>query len=149
MHSVLTSESDHVTSTSSKVMVNGDIIFNVNGDVQILALRSECYTANDATASRVTYVANSALDGSHDISGQSASLANATVGTAVICDNTTLTSAPTVSQSGIALNMDSRGITIPRGTISITVNGGSTTGLWRHYIRYEPLEPGAWVEAGF
>ena len=149
MYSVLTSESDHISVTSRKAMVNGDILFNVKGDVQILALRSECYTANGTTASRVTYVANSALDGSHDISGKCASLARATVGTTIVCDNTTLTSVPTVSVSGIALNMDSRGITIPRGTLSITVDGGSTTGLWRHYIRYEPLEPGSWIENAF
>lgn len=149
MHSVLSSDSDHNMTTSRKVMVDNDIIFNLSGDIQILSLRSECYTANDATGSRITYFIQSALDGATDITGQTASLANAVVGTSIICDNTTLSSAPNVSTSGVSLNMDSRGIVVPRGELKIKVTGGSTTGLWRHYIRYEPLENGAYITAGF
>jgi hypothetical protein len=149
MHSVLSSDSDHTAATNRAIISNGLVIFNVHGDCQILSLCSECYTANDSTASRVKYVVQSALDGATDITGTSASLASATVGTAIICDNTSLSSAPNVVTSGVWMNMDSRGIRIPRGDVRLTVTGGSTTGLWRHYIRYEPLENGAYISPAF
>jgi hypothetical protein len=143
------SASDHIATTNTGIISDGLIIFDVHGDCQILSLCSECYVANDGTGTRVKYTMQSALDGTTDITGASATLANATVGTTVICDNTTLSSAPNVAVSGISLNMDSRGIRVPRGYLKLTVTGGSSTGLWRHYIRYEPLEVNAYISPRF
>jgi hypothetical protein len=143
------SASDHVAATTKAIISNGLVLFDVLGDCQILSLCSECYMANDGTTTRVKYTMQSALDGATDITGLCASLANATVGTAIICDNTTLSSAPNVVTSGIWLNMDSRGIRVPRGELRLTVTNGSTTGLWRHYIRYEPLEVNAYISPRF
>lgn len=149
MHSILTTASDHLATTSAAIVSDGLVIFKVMGDVQIYALSSECYTSNDATASRFRYGITSKSGVSDTFSGQTASLANAVAGTVIALDNTTLSSAPTVSTTGIALGIDSRGIRVPSGEIKITVSGGSTTGTWRHYIRYEPLENGAYITEGF
>ena len=143
-------DSEHVAKSSiAKVMINNDVIFNIYGDVQILALTSECYTANNSIASRIKYIADTAHNGDTDISGLCTTLANAIIGTRVICDNTTLSSAPNVSVSGVSLNMDSRGIIVPTGAIKLGVTVGSTTGTWKHYIRWEPLEAGAYILPAF
>ena len=141
--------SDHLAKTTSKAMIDQDVIFNITGDVQILSLSSECYSANDGTGTRIKYTVHSALDGDTDISGLCATLANAVIGTRIICDNNTLSNAPNVVVGGVSIGMDSRGIISPRGYLKLTVNNGSTTGLWRHYIRYELLEQGATITPAF
>jgi hypothetical protein len=46
---------DHLAKTAAKVMVTADALFTAVGDVQILSLHSECYSANGATASTLQY----------------------------------------------------------------------------------------------
>jgi len=136
---------DHLAKTAAKVMVTADNLFTAVGDVQILSLHSECYTANGATASTLQYKLTPTTGTATTISGASASLANAVAGTIVVADGSTLAAAPTVSASGVGLNTTSRGIIFKDGTLSIVVGVGSTTGTWKHYLRYEPLEDGAYV----
>ena len=146
MQNVLTYPCNFVSATTPPtVLSDGQVLFKVNGDIQIVALSSECYSANDATATRITYQSLSEHGITTPFSGQSGSLASATVGTVVALDNTTLNSAPTTNVSGVCLGIDARGIRIPHGQIKLSVSGGSSTGLWKHYIRYLPLEPGASV----
>ena len=147
MHSVLSSDSDHIAITNPTILSDELVIFNVVGDIQLLALSSECYTANNSTLTKVQYGITSAAGVSDTFTGTSASLAHAIVGTSISLDNTTLNSAPKVNISGIALGIDSRGIRIPHGVIKLTVSGGSSIGLWKHYIRYEPLELDSYVTA--
>lgn len=138
---------DHVVKTSGKVMVTTDQLFRAVGDVQITSLHSECYTANDATASTLQYKLTPTTGTATTISGASASLANAAAGTVVVMDGAALSTAPTVAATGVALNTTARGIIFRDGVLSIVVGTGSTTGTWKHYLRYEPLEDGAYVVA--
>lgn len=136
---------DHLAKTTAKVMVTADNLFTAVGDVQILSLHSECYTVNGATASTVQYKLTPTTGTATTISGASASLANAAAGAVVVMDGSTLAAAPTVSATGVALNTTARGVIFKDGTLSIVVGVGSTTGTWKHYLRYEPLEDGAYV----
>lgn len=141
--------SDHITKTSAKVMVNGDVIFTVVGDVQILSLISECITANNATASTLQYSVTTALAQTQTITGVSGVLTNAIAGTTIVTPGAALTDIPIISASGVTLNTTARGIRIPPGSITTVIGVGSTTGTWQHYVRWEPLEDGAYIIAAF
>lgn len=140
---------DHVAVTTAKVMVNGDVIFNVVGDVFVRSVYSECYTANNITASTLQYSAT-ANAVTTTLSGASPSLASAAVGQTVIIQPTSLATVPILTAaSGAGLNILGE-IKLNGSTQIKTVVGvGSTTGTWKHYIRYEPLEPGAYITAAF
>ena len=142
--------SDHVAVTGAAVMSTGLIIFNVAGDVQILSLVSECYSANNATATLVAYSAVSP-SGTTALSSNTTSLANVAAGYAFIMTNgAALGEAPAQGASGVLINTASRGVRIPGGTtIKLTVTTGPTTGTWKHYVRWEPLEAGAYITPAF
>jgi len=131
--------------STTKTIVNGSTLFTAVGDVQILNLYSECVTANDATASTLQYSITPTVGSATPISGASASLASATAGTIVVLDGSALATAPVVTASSVALAQTSRGIIFMAGMLTAVVGVGSTTGTWKHYIRYRPLEPGAYV----
>lgn len=135
--------------TSAKVMVNGDTIFTIsNGPILIQELVSVCQTANDATASTLQYKSNpNGGATAATISGASASLANAGSRACVRLHPTALTTAPAViaasaGGASLGLNVGNR-VVVQDGTISIVVGVGSTTGKWKHYLRYRPLSPTA------
>lgn len=138
---------DHLAkSSAAKVLTNGDTIFTVVGDVQVLSLVSECYTANGAAASTLQYSVTTSRGATQTLCNASASLANVAAGSTVaLAAVSTLAEAPIISTSGVAINTASRGVRIPSGSITINVGTGPTTGTWKHYIRYEPLEEGAYV----
>lgn len=143
---------DHITSTTPAIMSAGLAIFNVVGDVQILSLISECYTTNDATASTLQYSFTSSNTTSATLSGASTSLASLTAGYAIgLQAATALTTAPLISSNnaGVVLNTNPRGVRVPTGTLKLVIGVGSTTGTWKHYIRWEPLEQGAYITAAF
>jgi hypothetical protein len=143
---------DHVAQTTAAVMSNGLTIFNVFGDIQITSLVSECVTANNATASTLQYAFTSDNTTATTFSGASTTLASKTAGNVVaLAAASTLAEVPTLSANaaGVVLNTASRGIRFPSGAIKLTIGVGSTTGTWRHYLRYEPLEYGAYVTAAF
>lgn len=129
--------------SATKVIVNGDTLFTAVGDVQILGLFSECVTANNATASTLQYNITPTVGAATTISGASAALTSATAGTIVVL-NGVLATAPAVVASGVAL-ATTGGIIFPTGILTAIVGVGSTTGTWKHYIRYRPLAAGAYV----
>ena len=140
--------------TSAKVMVNGDTIFTIkNGPILIQELLSVCQTANDATASTLQYKSNpNGGATAATISGASASLANAASRACVRLHPTALTTAPAViaasaGGASLGLNVGNR-VVVQDGTISIVIGVGSTTGKWKHYLRYRPLGPNVTVTAG-
>ena len=141
-----------VVETGAKVMVNGDVVFNVaGGPVAIQELISVCKTANGATATTLQYKSNPTGATAATFSGASASLANAAVVTTVRLHPTALTTAPAVVAGGaggvaLGLNVSNKVIVHP-GTISLVIGVGSTTGTWKHYIRYTPMAPNATVSA--
>lgn len=142
---------DHLAKTTAKVMVNGDGIFTTTGDVLIYALKSECYTANNATASTLQYsVTNNTTSTSQTISAASASLASAAIGVSVLALLGAVTNTPTVTNAAGVGAFPWGAIVVPgNSTIKTVIGVGSTTGTWKHYIRWEPLEDGAYVTAAF
>lgn len=127
------------------VMVNGDTIFTTTGDVQLVSVFSECKTANNATASTLQYSITPTVGTATTISGASATLANAVPGTLVVLDGTALSTAPIVAPTGVAQSTTARGTIFLTGELKIVIGVGSTTGTWKHYIRYKPLTRGAMV----
>jgi hypothetical protein len=133
--------------TAAKVMVTGDIIFTAVGSVQILGIVSECVTPNDATTSRLLYSFVSAY-GTTNLSASSVTLPNVNVGyTVAMANPTALGEAPLVSVSGVVMYSNTRGARVPSGSVRLVITNGSTTGTWRHFIKYEPLESGAYMVA--
>jgi len=132
---------------STAVMANGDTIFTIaGGPIKIVELVSVCITLNDATASTLQYSADPTVGAATTISGASASLANAAAGSGVVLNMTALATAPDVVDPLVDLGgVDTRGIIVNEGIITIVVGVGTTTGTWKHYIRYQPLAPGVTV----
>jgi hypothetical protein len=143
--------SDHVAKTTAKVMVNGDTLFNITGDVLIYALVSECYTANNATASTLQYsITNNDSATAQTISAASATLASKAPKTSVLAQLGALTNAPVISNASGVGAFPWGAIRAGGNSILTSVIGvGSTTGTWKHYVRYEPLEDGATITPAF
>jgi hypothetical protein len=137
--------------TTSKIMTAGDLIFHVNGTVILQQLFSECTTANDATATLLRWQLFLDRGGSATITGASASLANVAAGTIVNSGTfTALSTAPLVVANGIApLTQAALGVRLPPGNLSLLNTGGTTTGTWRHWAMYLPMEPGAGIQPLF
>jgi hypothetical protein len=144
-------QSDHIAKTSAKVMVNGDTLFNITGDVLIYALVSECYTANNATASTLQFsITNNDTATSQTISSESATLASKAPKTSVLAQLGSLSNAPVISNASGVGAFPWGAIRAAGNSILTSVIGvGSTTGTWKHYIRYEPLEDGATITPAF
>jgi hypothetical protein len=136
--------------TVAATMVNATTVFTISGGpIQIIDMLSVCITANDATATTVQWQSVPTVGTATTFSGNSPSLASATAGT-------TLRLAPTALSTALALfaaaaggvqlgtNVSNR-IVVLDGTIKIVVNTGSTTGTWKHYLRYKPLGPNSMV----
>ena len=138
---ILSSETNAVS--NSKVMVNGDTLFTLTGDIRIINLVSECISANDGTLTTIQYSITPTIGSATAISGVSASLASLAAGSIITVVGDALATAPVISTTGVGLAQTARGIYAPTGSIKIVVAVGSTTGTWRHYLRYTPLEPGA------
>ena len=138
-------ETGALVTSATTVLTNGQLVFTAVGDVQILDLYSECITANGAGATTVQYSITPASGTTTPISGVSASLANAAAGTTFTLVGDALATAPTVAASGVDLSQTSRGIRFPTGTMTLVVAIGPSTGTWRHYLRYDAFENGAYV----
>lgn len=129
------------------VMVNGDDIFTITGGpIEILALGAICVSADDGTASTLQYRADGTDGSATTITGASASLASAAAGTIVAAVPGTLATAPAVYANGVGIN-GTVGIIVPAGIIEIVIGVGSTTGTWKHFMRYRPLVTGVQVNA--
>jgi hypothetical protein len=84
------------------------------------------------------------------MSGASASLANAAIGVSVVTQLGALANAPTVTTaSGVGV-FPWGAVRIPgSSTIKLVVGTGATTGTWKHYIHWQPLEDGAIITPAF
>lgn len=138
--SSVASVQENVAVSATAVMVNGNTIFTIaGGPIQIISLVSECVTANDATASTIQYSVTPTTGSAQTISGASGSIANATAGASITLAGTSLATAALYNANGPNLIANPGTIYAPIGTIKIVVGTGSTTGTWRHRIRYKPL----------
>ena len=137
---------DSIAISATKLIANGDTLFTVTGDIEILDLQSECVTANDATASTLQYTATPTGGSPVNLSAASASLASAAIGAKVVgAPLATLATAAALAAAGIALLPAGGGITMPAGLIKAVVGVGSTTGTWKHTMRYRAIGLGASV----
>lgn len=131
--------------SGAAVMVNGDTIFTVTGGpVLVMGLVSVCVTNNDGTGSTLQYRSVPTSGSAQTISNASSSLANAVAGASVSLLGTALTTAANLNANGANLGMTAP-MFVPAGTIRIVIGTGSTTGTWRHYLRYQPLASGVSV----
>jgi hypothetical protein len=141
---------EKVVVSTAAVMVTGTTIFTITGGpIAIVQLYSLCVTANDGTASTLRWAADpTGAVASATFSGASSSLASAAAGTSVTLNQTALTTAPDIVVGGMPLGANvSNQIIIPAGIITSTIGVGSTTGTWRHHLRYKPLARGVTVTA--
>jgi hypothetical protein len=142
---ILDSEA-RVSLSATAVMVNGNTIFTVaGGPIMIESLISECVTGNDATASTVQYQNVPTVGTSTTISGASSSIANAAAGATVALVGTTLATAALYAANGPSLIASPGCVLAMPGTIKVVIGVGSTTGTWRHRIRFRPLAAGVTV----
>lgn len=133
--------------TVAAAMVNGTDIFVISGGpIQILALGAVCITANGATASTLQYRADGTDGSATTITGASASLANKAAGTIVHAVPGTLATAAAVYDNGVGVGATVP-IIVPAGVVEIVIGTGSTTGTWKHFMRYRPLVTGVQVNA--
>lgn len=144
--SIFNMQEQGALSANAGTMVTGATIFTVaGGPILVTGLCSVCQTANNATASTLQYEAISTLGTlTGTISGASATLASAVAGTVVALQGIALATAPVIGTTGVQLG-SAVPIVVQAGTINIVVGVGSTTGTWKHYIRYQPLATGVTV----
>lgn len=139
--------------TGATVMVNGNTAFTITGGpIRIEELFSICVSANGATASTLQWSSTPTVGSAKTFSGASASLANATAGTVVRLNATALTTAPdivTAASGGVVLGANvSNRIIVKEGIITMVIGVGSTTGTFKHCLRYTPLANGVQVNVG-
>ena len=135
---------ERTVESATAVMVNGNTVFTITGGpIQIVDLVSVCVTANDATASTMQWQSTPTIGTATTFSGASATLASATAGTNVRLAPTALATAPVIvaaAAGGVQLGTNvANFIDVKEGTIKLVIGVGSTTGTWKHYLRYKPL----------
>lgn len=137
---------ERVALKAAATITNGQTLFTVaGGPVEVMGLVSICVTGNDGTASTLQYSATPTSGSAQTISGASASLASALAGASVTLAGTALATAALLNANGPNLIANPGTVMVPAGTITAVVGVGSTTGTWRHYIRYKPLAAGVTV----
>ena len=136
---------EKVVLKAAATMVNAQVLFTVaGGSILIGGLVSECVTANDATASTLQYSATPTVGAATTISGATTTLASVAAGYSISLLGTALSTVPALSVGGPNLGMTAP-LVVPAGTITAVVGAGSTTGTWKHYLRYKPLATGVTV----
>ena len=140
-----------VATSAAAVMVDGTDIFTVTGGpIVIMELMSVCVTANNGTASTLQWRADGTDGAATTFTGASASLASAAAGTIAVCHFTATTTAPVLYTAGVGISRPAstaHGMVVPAGIIEMVIAVGSTTGTWRHYLRYRPMIRGTTVTA--
>jgi hypothetical protein len=138
--------------TVPAVMVNGNTAFTISGGPIILMdLVSFCVTVNNTTASTLQWSVTPTGGGSTvTFTGASTTLAAAATGAGsfVRLAPTALTTALVITPAttGVALGTNlNNHILLPAGAITMVIGVGSTTGTWKHYLRYQPLGTGTQV----
>lgn len=143
---LVNAQEQFAVSSQVGVMTNGMTLFTVaGGPIMVTGLVSICLTANNATASTLQYEAISTLGTlTGTISGASATLASAVIGTVVALQGIALSTAPVIGATGVQL-LSAVSIVVQAGTINAVIGTGSTTGTWTHYLRYQPMAAGVTV----
>ena len=142
---------EKAVSSTTAALVNGTIIFTItNGPIQIIDILSECITNVGVAAETLQWQSNPTVGSATTISGATTTLSGIAAGATVRLAPTALSTALVISLAaagGVQLGTSvSNRITVNAGTIS-TVIVAATTGTWKHYLRYMPLDPTVTVTA--
>lgn len=141
---------DRSAASNIKVMVTGDVVFTiVGGPIRIVDILSVCVTANDVTASTLQWQSVPTVGSATTITGATTTLASIAAGATIRLAPTALSTAPVISLAAaggtqLGTNLANQ-IVVQEGTLKLVIATGSTTGTWRHYIRYTPLSPSSTV----
>lgn len=144
------------TATGASILTNNVTVFTVTGGpIRITDLVSYCIVGGDAAASTLKWAADGTVGAATDFTGASGSLANFAAGGIVYCNFTALNTAPVITgTAGVALfgptTSTGGGIYVPAGIIKMVIGtADSTTGTYKHFLRWVPLGPGVSVSAAF
>lgn len=143
-------QGEKASAGATAVMVTADVLFTIaNGPIEVLSLVSQCVTGNDATATTLQYTATPTVGDATNFSGSSASLASMTAGEGVVLNGTALSTAPDLTAGALVAltGVHTRGVIVDAGVIELSLGVGSTTGTWKHFLRWRPLAPGVTVVA--
>lgn len=145
-----------ITSTGAAILANGTTVFTIaGGPIRISDLVSYCIVGGDAAASTLQWSADGTVGSATTFTGASSSLGSLAAGGIVYCNLTALTTAPVITQTnGVALagptTSTGGGVYIPAGIITMVIGGAdSTTGTYKHFLRWMPLAQGVTVTAAF
>ena len=132
--------------TAAQLLVDGQQQFVISGGpISLHILLSQCVVGGDAQAAHIRWNFTPLVGTAGTITGASGSLANAPAGTTVRLNSTGFATVPDIGLAtdtgGVAIGANvANEMIIPEGTLSLTITGGpTTTGTWRHHLRYEPL----------
>jgi hypothetical protein len=109
----------------------------------------------DGATSTLQWSADGTVGAATTFTGASAALTSLAAGGIVYCNFTALTTAPVITQTaGVALagttTSTGGGIYVPAGIITMVIGSAdTTTGTYKHYLRWVPLGPGVSVTAAF
>lgn len=145
-------QSERTVATGAALLVTGTTVFTIaGGPIHIFGLLSICMVGADATAATLQWSADGTVGAATTFTAASASRASQLAGDMIICNFTALSTAPDLVTAGVGLGpVLARGIIVPAGIITTTVGSGpTTTGTYKHYIRFKPLAPGVTVTAAF
>lgn len=139
---------ERFATSATAVLANGTTIFTIaGGPIIITSLISECVVGGDSQAATVQYAITATGLSQQTISAASGSVANAAAHATVSLIGTALSTAAVYSSTGVNLGMSPPGgVMSPVGLIkTVIASGPTTTGTWRHIIRYRPLVTGVTV----
>lgn len=145
-------QADRSCVTGAALLVTGTTAFTIaGGPIHIFSLLSICMVGADSTAATLQWSADGTAGSATTFTGASASRANQAAGDMIIANLTALATAPDLVANGVGLGpVLARGIIVPAGIITTTVGSGpTTTGTYKHYLRYRPLGTGVSVTAAF
>lgn len=142
-------QGERVATSAVAALVNGTTVFTVaGGSIMLIQLIAVAVTSNGASpASTLQYSCDPTDGAATTFTGATATLASLAAGGYVVVNGTALTTAPDIVANGAALGpvIARSGIIIPAGIITTVVGVGSTTGTFRHCLRYKPLARGVTV----
>lgn len=145
-------QAEKCVNSGAALLVDATTVFTVaGGPIHILYLVSICMVGADSTAATLQWGADGTAGVATVFSAASASRANQAAGDFIVLNGTALSTAPDLVAAGVGLGpVLTRGILVPAGIIYTTIGSGpTTTGTYKHYLRYRPLAPGVTVTAAF
>lgn len=149
-------QAEKCVATGAAILANGTTVFTVaGGPARLLDLVSYCIVGSDAAASTLQWSADGTVGAATTFTAASSSLSSFAAGGIVYCNFTALNTAPVITQTaGVALagttTSTGGGIYVPAGIITMVIGGAdSTTGTYKHYLRWKPLGPGVTITAAF